>query len=216
MKSILLLIANIFSIYYLLASVVNAAELHISVKNTQQHPVENAVVYVNEELSTLSTATSLIDQLDKEFIPYVTVIQKGTSINFPNNDNIRHQVYSFSKAKQFEIPLYSGNSKEPITFDKAGSIAMACNIHDWMSAYIYVVNTNKFVITNKDGKAILPDLPSGEHEILVWHPKLKGNVLDTVKKITVDDAVHTMAFTVTQKPTLKSWRAPRSNKRRGY
>src|SRR5882672_5225476 len=86
----------------------------------------------------------VIDQIDKEFVPGVKVIQVGTAISFPNKDNIRHHVYSFSPAKKFELPLYKGVPAAPIVFDKPGVVVLGCNIHDWMIAYVYVVESPWF------------------------------------------------------------------------
>jgi plastocyanin len=82
--------------------------------------------------------------IDREFTPYVSVIQTGTRVEFPNRDPIQHHVYSFSPAKTFEIKLYSGRSPESILFDKPGVITIGCNIHDWMIAYVLVVPTPYF------------------------------------------------------------------------
>lgn len=79
----------------------------------------------------------------------------GTRVTFPNRDNIRHHVYSFSSAKKFELPLYIGTPAAPVVFDKPGVVALGCNIHDWMLAYIYVLTTPHFAKTAADGKARL-------------------------------------------------------------
>lgn len=209
--SLMIVIAQIIFL-----STVYATNIQVSVLNQQQKPVEYAVVYINEKASVSVSEPKMVDQIDKEFIPYVTAIQRGSSINFPNNDDIRHQVYSFSKTRQFEIPLYSGNPLRPVNFDNTGVVAMACNIHDWMSAYIYVVDTNKFVVTDKNGMGVITNLTSGEYEVLVWHPKLKGSVQASGQMIVVKDNDKVMNFIVDQKSVLRAWRAPKSTKRRGY
>ena len=200
----------------LLARATTAATLHVSVQNQQQNPLEYAVVYVNETVPLAATEAKMIDQVDKEFVPYVTAIQQGSAINFPNNDNIRHQVYSFSQTRQFEIPLYSGNPPRPVVFDETGVVAMACNIHDWMSAYVYVVATDKYVVTNAEGQGVIADLPEGQYEILVWHPTAKDNVQATSQTVHIANQDQSLGFTVTQKPVLRAWRAPVSAQRRGY
>ena len=129
----------------------NGANLNVTVRDSNNNPVENAVVYINQPIAESTIGTTVIDQVDKEFIPFVTVIRRGNAINFPNNDDIRHQVYSFSNTKQFELSLYKGNKYSPVVFDQSGAVALACNIHDWMTAYVYVVDTDKFVLTNKMG-----------------------------------------------------------------
>jgi Plastocyanin len=103
--------------------------------------------------------STVVDQRDKQFIPYVTAVQVGTPVIFPNSDNIRHHVYSFSPAKNSR-PLYSG-VPEPVVFDKVGFITLGCNIHDWMIAYVAVLPTPYFQVTRQDGHAVLKDLPPG-------------------------------------------------------
>jgi hypothetical protein len=116
----------------------------------------------------------VIDQRDKQFVPYVTALQVGTAVYFPNSDNIRHHVYSFSPAKKFELPLYSGVPAQPVVFDKVGFVTLGCNIHDWMIAYVAVLPTPYFQVTAKDGRALLKDLPAGMYRVEAWHPSLKG------------------------------------------
>ena len=102
---------------------------------------------------------NVVDQVDKQFVPKVQAVLVGTPVTFPNNDNVRHQVYSFSPAKRFELPLYAGVPAQPIVFDKPGVVVLGCNIHDWMVGYIYVSESPYFAKTGKDGKAVLADLP---------------------------------------------------------
>ena len=112
-----------------------------------------------------------IEQLDREFLPYLTVIQQGTTVTFPNRDPILHHIYSFSPAKPFEIKLYTGRSPSEIVFDKAGVVTLGCNIHDWMVAYVLVVSTPHFARTDAAGLARLRDLPAGAYEVRAWHPQ---------------------------------------------
>ena len=115
-----------------------------------------------------------IEQIDREFVPYVTVVQTGTTVTFPNRDPILHHVYSFSPAKPFEIKLYSGKSPVEVVFDKAGIVALGCNIHDWMIGYVAVVPTPYFAKTDAKGVARLRDVPSGAYELRVWHPQQRA------------------------------------------
>ena len=193
-----------------------AANLQVNVVDFRQVPIDFAVVYINEDMPPLTGDPTEVDQVDKEFIPYVTAIQRGGAINFMNNDNIRHQVYSFSDTKQFEIPLFKGNPMRPVTFDNTGSVPIACNIHDWMSAYVYVVNTDKFVVTDTYGAGSIANLPNGEYEVVVWHPKMDGSAAATTQTVNIDGSDQSLTFTVTQKPKMKAWRAPKNTIRRNY
>ena len=114
--------------------------------------------------------TAAIEQVDREFVPQVTVLQAGTVASFPNRDPILHHVYSFSSAKSFEIKLYTGKSPQEVVFDKPGIVTLGCNIHDWMLGYVVVVPTPYFGKTDASGVARLRDLPAGTYELRAWHP----------------------------------------------
>lgn len=195
---------------------VQGASLRVVVQNSEQQPVEYAVVYVTNLPQEITSKTITVDQIDKEFIPYVTAIPKGSSINFANNDNIRHQVYSFSQSKQFEIPLYGGSPQNPVQFDSPGAVPLGCNIHDWMSAYVYVLENDKFTLTNKNGEGTIVNLPSGNYELQVWHPKLDGETEDTRQTVVVGKELSEAKFSILQKPVWRAWRAPTATERRGY
>lgn len=77
-------------------------------------------------------STVVIDQVKKEFVPPSTAVQAGTAVSFPNHDNIKHHVYSFLPAKNFELTLYKGVPTSPVVLDKPGKVVLGCNIDDWM------------------------------------------------------------------------------------
>jgi hypothetical protein len=149
----------------------------------------------------------VVDQVDKEFTPKVTAILVGTPVTFPNNDNVRHQVYSFSPAKRFELPLYAGVPAQPIVFDKPGVVILGCNIHDWMVGYVYVSESPYFAKTDKDGKATLADLPPREYFVRVWHAQLEGSEEATRKTVDASRRVDA-EWTIKLKPEVKVRRAP--------
>ena len=113
-----------------------------------------------------------IEQKARRFAPIVTVIQTGSAVSFPNHDSVRHQVYSFSPAKVFELKLYSGAGGDPIVFDKAGTVIVGCNIHDQMAAYIQIVDTPWFGKSDALGKLIIDNLVPGKYHLKFWHPNL--------------------------------------------
>ena len=92
-----------------------------------------------------------MDQFNKTFVPEMLPIAVGTQVRFPNRDQIRHHVYSFSRPKRFELPLYKGEDAPPVLFDKPGVVKIGCNIHDWMSAIILVLPNDRFAVTKEDG-----------------------------------------------------------------
>ncbi len=167
----------------------SAAALVASVTDTNGEPVADAVVYAvprngQAPARAASAERVAMDQRDREFVPYVLAVQTGTPVYFPNSDNIRHHVYSFSAAKTFELPLYQGTPTAPLMFDKPGAVALGCNIHDWMVGYIYVVDTPWFAATGDRGTASLA-LPAGEYDVRVWHPRLKGSADATRRPLAV-------------------------------
>ena len=188
-------------------------DLTATVIDQQGKPVGDAVVVavpVDGNLRLpLKPRDDVVDQVDKQFLPKVSVVQVGTSVLFPNNDNVRHQVYSFSPAKRFELPLYSGVPAQPIVFDKPGVVVLGCNIHDWMVGYVYVSESPYFAKTTATGKARLADLPPRAYIVRVWHPQAASPEESTRK--TVDPAgarVVDVQWTVNLKPEAPVRRAP--------
>lgn len=163
----------LLSIY---GSMAIASQVTATITDAKGQPLANAVVYVSPVGSIAGAPgpsipkTTVIDQLDKEFVPRVSVLQTGTPVEFPNSDNIRHQVYSFSPAKTFTLKLYSGRPGEPVVFDKPGVVVLGCNIHDHMIAWVVAVDTPWFARTDAHGQAALRELPAGSYQLSVWHP----------------------------------------------
>ena len=104
-------------------------------------------------------ASAVMDQRDKTFVPRVLVVQRGAAVRFPNSDQIRHHVYSFSEPKRFELRLYKGTPAEPVVFDRAGTVVLGCNIHDSMIAFVRVVDTPWFAKTDPSGVARIEGAP---------------------------------------------------------
>ncbi|WP_156822115.1 hypothetical protein [Azoarcus sp. KH32C] len=191
-----------------------AGDIQANVRDKAGKGVANAVVVALPATPTPGTtggpsATMIVDQINKEFIPYVLPVLVGSSVNFPNRDNIRHHVYSFSPAKTFELPLYTGTPATPVLFDKPGVVILGCNIHDWMIGYIYVSESPYFAKTGADGKAVLTDLPQGEYVVRAWHPRLEGREEATERKLTVarSGATETV-WEIGLLPDLRIRRAP--------
>lgn len=149
------------------------AAVSVQVLDAAGQPMPNAVVYAEPAGAAAPLAKAPrqveIEQKNKTFIPLVTVVQTGTPILFPNHDNVRHHVYSFSPAKTFELKLYSGVPGSPVVFDKAGTVVLGCNIHDEMVAYVQVVNTPFFGVTDRSGSVKLEGLGNGKYTLKAWY-----------------------------------------------
>ena len=195
-----------------LAAPAGAARLEAVVRDGDGEPVRDSVVYALAQDASGEpaepTARTEIDQVDKEFLPYVSAVRVGTRIHFPNRDQIRHHVYSFSDAKTFEIPLYEGLPAEPILFDRPGPVVLGCNIHDWMRAYVFVSETPYFAVTGEDGAATI-EIPAGEYAVEVWHPEQKGEANATRQRLRVaaGDAPQ-LRFSIEHKRVWRPRRAP--------
>ena len=149
----------------------------VQVTDAAGKPVENAVVYAEADGGqTLPSPRKPgeISQKGLKFHPLVSVIQTGSMVYFPNNDKVRHHIYSFSPAHKFDQKLYSGTTAEPQTFEKAGVVVLGCNIHDKMLAYVRVVDTPYFAKTDASGAAMV-DAPAGKYMLKAWHPDMTGN-----------------------------------------
>jgi len=170
-----------------------AAPFSVKITSTKGAPVEDAVVSLLQKHRSVSPQTTQIktavmDQVDKQFVPHVLAVQVGTTVNFPNSDNIRHHVYSFSKAKLLDLKLYSMDEKKSAFFDKPGVVVLGCNIHDWMIGYIHVVDTPYFSKSNAKGEIVISNVPEGKYRMHVWHPRLKGDRQSTVRAIVILDS----------------------------
>jgi plastocyanin len=115
----------------------------------------------------------VMDQVDKAFEPELRVIPTGSTVTFPNSDVVSHQVYSFSKAKRFQLPLYRGTPYPPVRFDAPGLVTVGCNIHDSMIGYIVVTDAPWYGQTDAQGEFVTADLPPGNYVVRVRHPRMR-------------------------------------------
>ena len=166
---------SLVALAVLLSTPLFAGTLDVRVQDARGAIVRDAVVYAVPEGRNLPLArkTAVMDQKNRMFIPHVLPVQTGTAVRFPNSDDIRHHVYSFSPAKPFQLPLYKGTPAKPVVFDKAGVVTLGCNIHDQMNAFIIVVDTPYFERTGGDGHATLRDLEPGKYVVHVWSQEMR-------------------------------------------
>lgn len=161
------------SLSVLFAAASAAVDVTVELQDGAGVAVTDAIValYAHNTVASASapSAEHKMDQVDKQFVPRLLAIHVGDQIVFPNSDNIRHHVYSFSPARTFELPLYRGILSDPLRFDVAGKVVLGCNIHDRMSAHIYVLDTPMFALTTA-GRHTFTGIAPGEYEVAVFHP----------------------------------------------
>ncbi|WP_411358746.1 cupredoxin domain-containing protein [Pseudidiomarina salilacus] len=185
-------------------AVVQAREVIVTVVDEQGQALSRAVVSSPLAGPQPPAKNAVIDQVEQLFDPFISVVQVGATVNFPNSDNIRHQVFSFSAAKQFELPLYSNIEAPAVEFPNPGVVVLGCNIHDHMRAYLYVSPHPQSVLTDKSGQAQVT-VTSGESEITVWYPGL-GN--DPATELTVSVAAQETQINVQLPVTKQQQQAP--------
>ncbi|MBQ0731650.1 MAG: methylamine utilization protein [Oleispira antarctica] len=185
--------------YFLILSLCSAGLIEPAFSQTRlkivdQHndPLPNAVIeYTAKSSSVKSSAEDpiyIMDQIDKQFAPHVLIVPEGSLVSFPNSDDIRHHVYSFSAAKTFELKLYAGKPKSPLRFDKEGVVVMGCNIHDSMVGYIYVAANEHTIMSDEKGEVSLTqDLPL-QTQLKIWHPNSSVG-LSKHREFTIDQAM---------------------------
>lgn len=141
---------------------------------------ENVVIYVGHKLPAdqlpLPAENPVMDQRKLIFIPHVMCVLRGSTVDFPNNDEVPHNVFSPSPVKKFNLGTYKTGVVKQVTFDKPGLVPLLCTIHPEMSAFILVLETPYFAVTGKDGTYRISGIPAGSYKIKTWHEKLKPAV----------------------------------------
>jgi plastocyanin len=167
-----------------------AATLVITVQTSDGRPLTGVVVTAH----SLDAAgrrpqpvKAVMDQVNRAFTPDLLLIPVGSTVTFPNSDSVSHQIYSFSPAKRFQLPLYHGMPYPPVHFDQAGVVTLGCNIHDEMVGYLVVTDAPYYGRTNAKG-AWSSEVARGRYRITIWHPRMRDQPADLQRELTVGEA----------------------------
>ena len=185
-----------------LAAPLIAAPLSVRVVDASGHPVRDAVVtlYPAGDAARAPRAGGryVVSQKSIQFHPFLTIVPVGADVSFPNLDPTKHHVYSFSAAKRFELKLFAKDQSRTVHFDKTGVVALGCNIHDQMSAFIIVTDSIWTARTNAQGMAVFADAPNAPARLTAWHPYLRapGGILQQV----IAPGQHSASFSVRLRP----------------
>lgn len=168
-----------------------ASTLTVTVQNRDGKPIPGAIITAQPGVGSAPAAPvrAAMSQVNLSFSPDLLVIPVGSSVDFPNNDTVSHQIYSFSDAKRFQLPLYRGKPYPPVLFDKAGVVSLGCNIHDAMLAYIVVTDAPYFGRSDAAG-VWNAEVSAGKYRIVVWHPLLRDLPADLEREVVVDEGGH--------------------------
>jgi len=171
------------------ATAATPASVRIAVVDNDGLPVRDAVVELHSNTPPQEAIRFPwkmgMAQKDRAFTPGTLIVARGSTVAFPNLDNVRHSIYSFSKPARFEIELYGRDQTRTQTFNVAGSVKLGCNIHDEMRGYIRVTDTPFAGKTDQNGHITLSGMASGGARLTVWHPALRAPGNETTSAITI-------------------------------
>ena len=177
------------------AGVAAAGELRVAVVDREGAPLRGVVVVAEPVGDVPESAVAIraiepraMRQRNLSFEPGILVVQTGTPVSFPNDDRVKHHVYSFSPAKSFQLSLYSGSEHPPETFDTPGLVTLGCNIHDSMIGFVFVTDSPWFGKTSEDGELRLHGLRAGPYRVTIWHPRIRDDESKLVAEIEVGEA----------------------------
>ena len=185
-----------------LAAPLGAAPLTVRVVDASGRPVRDAVITLypsgNAARAPRPGGRYVVSQQNMQFHPFLTIVPVGADVSFPNLDNTKHHVYSFSPAKRFELKLFAKDQSRTVHFDKPGAVALGCNIHDQMSAFIVVTDSAWTARTNVQGMVAFNDAPNAPGRLTVWAAYLRapGGTLQQ----PVAAGQRTASFTVRLRP----------------
>jgi plastocyanin len=129
---------------------------------------DQAVVYVEKVAGTFPAGNAKMDQRGKVFIPYVLPVVQGTSVEFHNSDNLQHNVLGVG-ADKFNLGTYTQGMARSYAFNKLGEVAILCNVHPEMEAYVLVLQNSFFALLDGSGKFRIAGVPPGNYVIKAWY-----------------------------------------------
>lgn len=185
-----------------------AADLRVRVTDQRGQAVADAVVGVlpppgAPAAPSPAPRTHTVNQVSLTFVPYIEVLRPGDKVVFHNGDRTRHHVYSFSAAKSFEFMLSPGGNSQPLELERAGVIAVGCNIHDSMITYLYVSEAPWTARTGADGVATISGVPAGaRYRVQAWQPRLRpGRAPSMAENVAIEEgATKQLAFKLSLLP----------------
>ncbi|MFQ5751027.1 MAG: carboxypeptidase regulatory-like domain-containing protein [bacterium] len=196
MRSQDIILLVFFSLLLLFGKLVGG-EVKGTVSSEWLQTPKDVLVFIEEVDSVVTFETPKhpkMDQQDLTFIPHILPIVVGTTVDFPNNDRVQHNVFSPSKTKKFDLGSYPPREFKSIKFDKPGKVVLLCNVHPEMSAFIIVLKNPYFALTDQEGNYVISNVPAGRYRLSTWHKNLE-TVTRTV--VVPEDGIAEMNFELT-------------------
>ena len=133
-------------------------------------PERFAAVWLDAVSGPVQSRKIVLDQRNLSFSPHVLVVRVGTTIDFPNNDRVFHNVFSFRDGRRFDLGMYPVGTAKPVTFDQPGLSRIFCNIHPTMAAYVLVVDSGLLAVSDANGQFTIARVPQGSYTYHAWRP----------------------------------------------
>ena len=160
-----------FVVAWVAAATAHGAELNGNAR-VAGRPAQYAVVWLAARGGSPASPPQkiVLDQRNLAFVPHVLAVQVGTTVDFPNNDKVFHNVFSFRDGKKFDLGMYPKGAVKPITFDTPGLARLFCNIHPNMAAYVMAVDSPFFAVSDEEGAFTIRGVPPGTYTYHAWRP----------------------------------------------
>ena len=165
-----------------------ASEVNILLTGANGQPLANTVVSVEMPGAAKPAVRGpyVMAQRNISFDPHILIVPVGADVLFPNKDQVRHHVFSFSQPHKFELKLYGRDETKSVHFDKPGVVALGCNIHDSMSGYVFVTASPFTAITDSSGRVNIPNVPAGHGLLHIWNPALRAPANTITRPIDIN------------------------------
>jgi plastocyanin len=170
------------------------------------NPFASVVLYLEEVAAATevapaahSFASPQMRQHEERFTPHVLAVTRGTTISFPNDDPIYHNVFSLSRVRTFDLGRYPKGESKSVRFDRAGVVQVFCHIHADMNGYILVLPNRHFVTPDSSGQFALDDIPAGEYQLVAWHERIRP-IVTPVRIVTGQTSTLELSIPLSESP----------------
>jgi hypothetical protein len=144
---------------------------------SQEHPLANVVLYLESSTPLRGPAQPgpppVMRQHGERFEPHVLPVLVGTTVEFPNDDDVYHNVFSLSRVRTLDLGRYPRGTSKSVQFLTPGVVQLFCHIHADMSGYILVLNNPFFVVPDSTGRFSLEGVPPGLYQLVAWHERIR-------------------------------------------
>ena len=158
----------------------------VTVKDAQKHPVVVFVPGLSGRAPRPHAERPAMNQKGRVFIPHVLPVAVGTAVEFRNGDPVKHNIFS-PDGERYNLGTWEQGQSRTYTFKRPGVYRQLCNIHPEMLAYIIVLDTRAFAMTDGEGKFEIAGVPAGRHTVRVWGEKLTPAQLARTFDVRVEE-----------------------------